>query len=103
MESILIELMNQKMVSNKKTSGGCDSFYRSEKSANNSDILKSSSKNHAKLAAGRISLKDPVPPITVATPQPKHALNSQKEETGRRNQYIKTGSAIISPKEQHEL
>ena len=38
-ESILIELINQKITSNKKTSSGCDSFYRSEKSANNPDIL----------------------------------------------------------------
>ena len=37
-ESILIELINQKIISNKKISSGCDSFYRSEKSANNSKI-----------------------------------------------------------------
>ena len=35
---MLIELMNQKIISNKKTSSVCDTSCRSEKSANNLDI-----------------------------------------------------------------
>ena len=66
MESFLIELINQKIISNKKTSSGCDSFYSSEKSTNNSNTLENSSKNQANLDASQISLKDRVPPVNVA-------------------------------------
>ena len=58
--------MNQKIISNKKTSSGCDSFYRSQKSANNWNIPENSSKNQANLDASQISLKDRVPPVNVA-------------------------------------
>ena len=67
----------------KKTISSCDSFYRSEKSPNNSDILENSSKNQANLDASKISLKDPVPPVNVETPQPKpviHNKNKPEEE-----------------------
>ena len=83
MESILTELINQKIISNKKTTSGCDSFYRSEKSANNSNMLKNSSKNQANLDASQISLKNHVPPVNAETPQSKYVIQSKtkpKEE-----------------------
>ena len=80
-ESILIELINQKIISHKKTSIGCDSFYRSGKSANNSNILENLSKNQANLDASQVSLKDPVSSVNVETPQPKHVIqNKNKSE-----------------------
>ena len=65
-ESTLTELINQKIISNKKTSSGCDSLHRSQKSANNWNIPENSSKNQANLDASQISLKDRVPPVNVA-------------------------------------
>ena len=78
-ESFLIELINQKIISNKKTSSGCDSFYSSEKSTNNSNILENSSKNQANLDSSQISLKEPVPPDNVETPQPKHVIHNKSK------------------------
>ena len=68
-ESILIELINQKIISNKQTSSDCDSLYKSEKSANNSDIIRNSFKNQTNLDASQISLKDFVPPVIAETLQ----------------------------------
>ena len=79
MESTLTELINQKIISNKKTSSGCQSFYRSEKSTNNSDILENSSKSQANLDASQINLKDPVPPGNAKTPQPKHIIYNKSK------------------------
>ena len=59
-ERFLIKLINQKITSNRKIISGYDSFYRSEKSANNSDIIENSSKNQTNLDASQVSLKDPV-------------------------------------------
>ena len=67
-KSILIELINQEIISNKKTSSGCDSYYRLEKSANNSDILENSSRNQENLDVSQIRLKDTLPPVNVETP-----------------------------------
>ena len=78
-ESILIELINQKIISHKKTSIGCDSFYRSGKSANNSNILENLSKNQANLDASQVSLKDPVSSVNVETPQPKHVIQNKNK------------------------
>ena len=77
-ESILIELINQKIIPNKKTSSGCDSFYSSDKSANNSGILENS-KNQVNLDASQISLKDPVLPVNVETPQLKHVIQNKNK------------------------
>ena len=79
MESVLAELINQKIISNKKTSSGCDSFYRAEKSDNISNILENSSKNQANLDAIRMSLKDPVPRVNIETPQSKHVIQNKNK------------------------
>ena len=78
-ESVLGELINQKIISNKKTSSGCDSFYRAEKSDNISNILENSSKNQANLDAIRMSLKDPVPRVNIETPQSKHVIQNKNK------------------------
>ena len=70
MESILREQINQKIISNKKTSSSCDSFYRAERGANNSDIFENSSSYQANLDASQICLKDPLHLVDVEIPQP---------------------------------
>ena len=83
MESILTELINQKIISNKQTSSDCDSLYKSKKSANNSDIIRNSFKNQANLDASHISLKDFIPSVIVKTLQPKNVVhNKSKPEEG---------------------
>ena len=79
MESILIELINQKIISNKQTSSDCDSLYKSEKSANNSDIIRNSFKNQTNLDASQINLKDFIPPVIVETLQPKHVVHNKRK------------------------
>ena len=79
MESVLGELINQKIISNKKTSSSCNSFYRAEKSDNNSNILENSSKNQANLDAIQISLKDPVPRVNIETRQSKHVIQNKNK------------------------
>ena len=78
-ESVLGELINQKIISNKKTSSGCVSFYRAEKSDNISNILENSSKKQANLDAIQISLKDPVPRVNNETPQSKHVIQNKNK------------------------
>ena len=78
-ESILIELINQKIILNKKASSGCDSFYRSKKSPDNSEILENSSKNQGNVDAGQIGLKDHVPPVNVETLQPKLVIHNKNK------------------------
>ena len=78
-ESVLGELINQKIISNKKTSSSCNSFYRAEKSDNNSNILENSSKNQANLDAIQISLKDPVPRVNIETRQSKHVIQNKNK------------------------
>ena len=60
---------------NKKTSSG--SFLRSEKSANNSDVLESTSKNQVNLHASQIRPCNP--PVNVEAPQPKHVIHNKNK------------------------
>ena len=76
---ILTELINQKIILNKKTSSDCDYLYSSEKSANSSNVLENSSKSQANLDASQISLKDPVSPVNVKTPQSKHVIQNKNK------------------------
>ena len=87
-ESILAELINQKIISNKKIRRSCDSFYRSEKSANNSNILQNSSKNQVNLDTGQISIKCPQLMLKLLNQRMLFPINKPEEEINISKYYI---------------
>ena len=86
-ESILAELINQKIISNKKMRS-YDSFYRSEKSANNSNILQNSSKNQVNLDTGQISIKYPQLMLKLLNQKMLFPINKPEEEINISKYYI---------------
>ena len=86
-ESILAELINQKIISNKKMRS-YDSFYRSEKSANNSNILQNSSKNQVNLDTGQISIKCPQLMLKLLNQRMLFPINKPEEEINISKYYI---------------
>ena len=60
-------------------------LYRSEKSANNSNIFENFSRNQANLDASQISLKDPLTLVNVETPPPEHVIHNKNKPEEENN------------------